>query len=184
MEAIDTRNGYSEPLKLLIHSAQAKEIIGPAGSIIKEICKNSGNAKIKVHSSTDTEKSQPHTIVTIDGALEAKENAAAKVYEVLSKQNTLERRRSRSPERRDNIILFITVPNTLVARLIGKSGEHIRSLMQKARCYMSFQQAPCENVRTPEGELARLCTFSGSPATVCRGIQMLLEKIARFESNN
>ena len=42
---------------MLINSTQAKELIGPKGKIIKDICQNSGNAKIKVHSDSDTEKS-------------------------------------------------------------------------------------------------------------------------------
>jgi transcription antitermination factor NusA-like protein len=80
----------------------------------------------------------------------------------------------------------ITVPDSLVARLIGRKGEKVKIINDACGCHLSFQrpvslmQHPYE-LKTPQGQLARMCTFKGTPSTIADGLKMLLDQIIRLE---
>jgi transcription antitermination factor NusA-like protein len=76
----------------------------------------------------------------------------------------------------------MTVPDELVGRLIGRSGDNIKSLMEKCRCNIKFEKSPCRDLKTPEGGTARLCTFTGTTSKVATGVKILLENIAKLEN--
>ena len=129
LEAVEVVLGTPSPtLAVLILSSQARALIGPGGAIIREIRKEAGNAKIKVHCDTHTEKAQQYTKVTVEGPSHSKIFAATKIYEKLYKQHS-HRTRSRSPRSRDTVRIFGAVPQAMVARLIGKNSDSIRALM-------------------------------------------------------
>ena len=167
-------------IKMLIFSSLVKELIGPQGSIIKDIAKKAGNAKIKVLSDSEMEKSQEFTIVNIDGALESKEEAATKIYELLDKGDKPSPRPS-TPED-DDLRIYVSVPDQYVARLIGKNGENVKAIMSKAKCKISFQKIPLQDSKNFDGEKTRMCFFSGTSACISKGVKLLLEQILKLES--
>ncbi|CAG9334354.1 unnamed protein product [Blepharisma stoltei] len=190
LEAIETTCSPISDLlvRMLIPTQMVKELIGPQGSIIKEISKKSGGAKIKVMCDTETEKMQDFTIVTIDGSRDLKQEAAIRIYEVISrghKPSSPSSRRSRgyspSPPT-DNVSIFVTVPDALVSRLIGRNGDNVKGMMSRSRSQMSFQKQPSTELKTPENDKARLCTFTGSSSSIARGIKTLLDQIIKLES--
>ena len=167
-------------IKMLIYSSMVKELIGPQGSIIKDISKKAGNAKIKVLSDSEMEKSQEFTIVNIDGSLEAKAEASFKIYEILDKGKKITP--PGTPED-EELRVYVSVPDQYVARLIGKSGENVKAIMNKAKCKISFQKATSIELRTTEGEKVRMCFVSGNSTSISRGVKLLLEQIVKLESN-
>lgn len=178
--ALGTSGALEQTLKILILSTHVKELIGPQGSIIKDISKKAGNAKIKVLSDSETEKNQEFTIVNIDGSLESKQEAACKIYEVLYKGEKL-MPRPYTPDD-DELKIFVSVPDQYVARLIGKNGENVKAIMSKAKCKISFQKAPIAELRSTEGEKIRMCFVSGNSYSISRGVKLLLEQISKLES--
>lgn len=170
-------------IRMLIPSNIVKELIGPSGTTIKNISSKSGGATIRVLSDTESEKLNPYTIVTIDGPLEVKENAAMNIFEILDKPTTSSPPRkhySKSPEP-EPISFFATVPDSLVAKLIGRNGDNVKSMMNKAKCKISFQKSATQSLKTPEGESARLCYFKGTPDNLSAGVKILLENIQKHE---
>ena len=172
---------YNENIiKMLICSSYVKELIGPQGSIIKDISKKSGNAKIKVLSDSETEKNQEFTIVTVDGTLESKQEAAYKVYEILDKSVKYNPKPS-TPDDKE-LKIFVSVPDQYVARLIGRDGENVKAIMSRSRCKISFQKASVSEIRSFEGERTRMCFVSGNSSCISKGVKLLLEQIAKLES--
>lgn len=169
-----------QTLRMLILSSHVKELIGPQGSIIKDISKKAGNAKIKVLSDSETEKNQEFTIVNIDGSNEAKQEAASKVYELLGKSDKASPKLS--PEE-EELKIFVSVPDQYVARLIGRNGENVKAIMKSAKCKISFQKAPASDIRFNEGEKIRMCYVSGNSSSIAKGVKLLLEQISKLEAS-
>ena len=181
IDVFDRNLGNSEQtLRMLILSSHVKELIGPQGSIIKDISKKAGNARIKVLSDTETEKNQEFTIVNIDGSNDAKIEASCKVYELLGKSD----RNSPRPSSEDEELkIFVSVPDQYVARLIGRSGENVKAMMKSAKCKISFQKAPVSEFRNNDGEKIRLCYVSGNSSSISKGVKLLLEQISKLEAS-
>jgi transcription antitermination factor NusA-like protein len=94
---------------------------------------------------------------------------------------------SRLPDYDDSpMAANITVPDSLVSRLIGRNGEKVKIINDASGCHLSFQrpvrlrQHPYE-LKTPQGHLARMCTFKGTPSTIADGLKMLLDQILKLE---
>lgn len=185
LEAVETTCSPISDLyiRMLISTTSVKELIGPQGSTIKEIAKKSGGAKIKVMCDNENEKAQEYTIVTIEGSRELKIEAALRVYESISKSvKPPSPRRERTPSPSlDSISIFVTVPDMLVSRLIGRNGENVKGMMSRSRSQMSFQKQASDSLKTPESEKARLCTFVGSSRSISRGVKTLLDQIVKLE---
>jgi transcription antitermination factor NusA-like protein len=181
IEALEVITPNEQTLRLLIASTHVKELIGPQGSIIKEISRKAGNAKIKVLSDSKIEKCQDFTIVNIDGTMEARQEAACKVYELLGKNEKTQSRQN-SPDE-EELKIFVSVPDQYVARLIGRSGENVKAIMGKAKCKISFQKAPVGEIRAGEGERVRMCYVSGNSSSISKGVKLLLEQIAKLDAN-
>ena len=72
--------------------------------------------------------------------------AEAVISELEGKNNwdKPQRNRTRSPPRRPEVktreetSMNVTVPEKLVARLIGKRGDNVKNIMQKTGCRISF----------------------------------------------
>jgi len=98
--------------------------------------------------------------------------------------------RPRSPPRRkQGSSINITVPNHLVARLIGRSGENVKNIMNKTGCSISFMREVSStqdyaDVKTPEGSVARICTFRGSPSSIADGLKVLLDQVSNIEKQD
>lgn len=86
-------------------------------------------------------------------------------------------RRENSPRRAKQSSINITVPETLVARLIGKNGENIKNIMHKSNSNISFQKQEQPDIKTPDGGPARICTLKGTPNSIADGLKILLDQV-------
>jgi predicted PilT family ATPase len=82
-----------------------------------------------------------------------------------------------SPRRPKQSSINITVPEILVARLIGKNGENIRNIMHKSNSNISFMKQEQSEIKTPDGVPARICTLKGTPNTISDGLRILLDQV-------
>ena len=82
-----------------------------------------------------------------------------------------------SPKRNKQSSINITVPESFVARLIGKNGENIKNIMHKSNTNISFQKQEQAEIKTPDGGAARICTLKGSPTNIADGLKILLDQI-------
>lgn len=120
------------PLRLVVHSDMVGAIIGKSGNTIKEITKES-KARIDVlrnegsgprhHVSTSSSSSSMDKVVNIFGATDHCVKACAKIIQVI-------RDEARSMERsHQDFPLRILAHNSLVGRVIGKSGINVKRIM-------------------------------------------------------
>ena len=66
---------------MLIPSNLVTKIIGAGGCMIREISQKSGGANIRIHSSKDMDRDLPEIVVTIEGSLQCKKEAACLIIE-------------------------------------------------------------------------------------------------------
>lgn len=85
--------------------------------------------------------------------------------------------RRESPKRLKQSSINITVPEALVARLIGKNGENIKNIMHKSNSNISFQKQEQADIKTPDGNAARICTLKGTPTNIADGLKILLDQV-------
>jgi transcription antitermination factor NusA-like protein len=76
----------------------------------------------------------------------------------------------------------VAVPRALVGRLIGKSGENVKALKGKSGCHINFQQQNLKEVKTADGQEARVCTMTGPSGAIALGVRLLWEQILKFET--
>lgn len=88
-------------------------------------------------------------------------------------------RSDRSDRDSEGLNVQITVPDVLVSRLIGRNGDNVKSIMNKAGCNISFQQKSSEDLRMPDGAEARLCTFKGNSTAISTAVKLLVEQIIK-----
>ena len=68
----------------------------------------------------------------------------------------------------------------MVARLIGKKGEHVKNMIDKSCCSITFHKN-YEGCLTPEGEKARLCTLKGNASAIAIAVRIILEQVSKLE---
>jgi predicted RNA-binding protein YlqC (UPF0109 family) len=129
----------------------------------------------------------------ISGSKRSKIEALSVVLEVIEDGRTSSpprkaSPRARSPKRQSPPLLStnITVPDVLVARLIGRNGEYVRSINERYGCNISFQKPVSVtqtdfDIKMQDGRQARICTFKGSPSSISDGLKVLLERIVKLE---
>jgi predicted PilT family ATPase len=91
--------------------------------------------------------------------------------------------REASPKRTKQSSINITVPEPLVARLIGKNGENIRNIMHKSSSNISFQKQEQSDIKTPDGGPARICTLKGTPTSIADGLKILLDQVVSLSKH-
>lgn len=126
-----------------------------------------------IESKTRTELKLEGEVLSVEGSERGQREA---VMEVLKMKG---RKRSRSP-REERVTTSVTVPDSMVARLIGRKGDHVRVMMDKSGCSITFHKKP-EGVKTPEGEIGRLCTLRGTTFAISVAVKTLLEEINKLE---
>jgi transcription antitermination factor NusA-like protein len=64
------------------------------------------------------------------------------------------------------------VPDELVSRLIGKSGENVRQIMSRTRTRITFfKKEDNPNVPAASRESGRVCTIEGNEREVSEAIE-------------
>ena len=82
IEMCKTTDG-PKPLNLYIPSYAIVKIIGPKGSLIKELSHNSGGAKIIILGDKNSTKDQKNTKVVIEGTFDSKRFAVLSLFELI-----------------------------------------------------------------------------------------------------
>lgn len=163
---------------MLIPSQEVNRLIGTQGTFVKELSQRS-NTKIRVLSDKHSERIYPETVVAVSGKSSSQEDAAQLIFEHLEKLKETSKRRSVSPKR-NKIQVNITVPDRLVAQLIGREGQSVRNLRDMSGCGINFHKN-YEGLKTPEGDDARLCTLWGSSNAISSAVRIILELIQKLE---
>jgi hypothetical protein len=156
-------------IRLLISNSCFKSV----NNCIKEI---SLKTSCKIRASVELDEH----IVTIEGPLSNKKDAVLLIFQSLKDGESVHRKPSPSPRRDSNISVDVTVPDRMVARLIGKKGEHVKNMIDKSGCSITFHKT-YEGCLTPEGEEARLCTLKGNTSAIAIAVRIILEQVSKLE---
>jgi hypothetical protein len=132
-----------------------------------------------------SERYQEGKIIFISGPRRFKLDAIKLLISKGERRRSVERRsprresprRENSPRRAKQSSINITVPEALVARLIGKNGENIKNIMHKSSSNISFQKQEQPDIKTPDGGPARICTLKGTPNSIADGLKILLDQV-------
>lgn len=167
----DIQSARDESIRLLISANCFKNLKYSLDEISFQT-----SCKIKVLSEIDEH------IITIDGLLKGKKEAVLMIFRNLKEGESVKRKSSDSP-RRDNITTVdVTVPDRMVARLIGKKGEHVKNMIDKSGCSITFHKL-FEGYLTPEGDNARLCTLKGNTSAISIAVRIILEQVSKLEDD-
>ena len=132
-----------------------------------------------------TDKYGDAKILTILGSRRSKYDAIKLFFQRMDTRRRSPERRSPkresvrrdSPKRPKQSSINITVPESVVARLIGKNGENIKNIMHKSNSNISFQKQEQTDIKTPDGSAARICTLKGTPTNIADGLKILLDQV-------
>ena len=102
------------------------------------------------------------------------------LFKLLEDGENVKRKPSVSPRRDNTTTVDVTVPDRMVARLIGRKGEHVKNMIDKSGCSITFHKL-FEGCLTPEGEDARLCTLKGNTSAVSIAVRIILEQVNKLE---
>jgi transcription antitermination factor NusA-like protein len=126
-------------------------------------------------------------VLELQGTERAKLEAASLVIEQASLESTvLKQPVVRTEHDGSSMTMNVTVPNSLVARLIGRNGDKVKSINDQCGCHLSFQKpVSCKQaayeLKTPQGQDARMCTIKGTPSSISEGLKVLLDRIIKLE---
>lgn len=119
-------------------------------------------------------------LLELNGSEKAKLDAITLIMERIAAD--IPKKPSTRPDQDSNVMsMNVTVPDALVARLIGRNGDNVKSINDRCGCNLSFQKPPPYELKTPRGQTARMCTFKGSPTSISEGLRMLLDRIVKLE---
>lgn len=164
----DIQSNRDESIKLLISSAGYKQL----SYHIKDI-QNTTSCRLRANSEND------EYVLLIDGNPNSKKEAVMMIFRVI-KDGDGSKRKSPSPRKDISTCVDVTVPDRMVSRLIGKKGEHVKNMIDKSGCSITFHKI-FEGVLTPEGEDARLCTLKGNTSSISIAVRIILEQVSKLE---
>ena len=119
-------------------------------------------------------------ILVIEGSSSGKKDAVFMIFKMLEDGESIRRKHSPSPRRENSTTVDVTVPDRMVARLIGRKGEHVKNMIDKSGCSITFHKI-FEGCLTPEGEDARLCTLKGNTSAISIAVRIILEQVNKLE---
>jgi len=127
-------------------------------------------------------REQDEIVLELKGSEKAKLEAATLLMERIATEMPSPKKNPARADHESNVMAMnVTVPDSLVARLIGRNGDKVKSINDRCGCNLSFQKPPPYELKTPQGQPARMCTFKGSPASISEGLKMLLDRIIKLE---
>jgi hypothetical protein len=164
----DIQSSRDECIRLLISNSNYRSLYEK----FKDI-QNTSSSKIRAVSEND------EYVINIDGPADSKKQAIMNMFRVMKDGNG-SKRKSDSPRKDTSIAVDVTVPDRMVSRLIGKKGEHVKNMIDKSGCSITFHKN-FEGVFTPEGEEARLCTLKGNTGSISIAVRTILEQVSKLE---
>lgn len=157
------------PLRLLVASEMVGAIIGRQGSTIRQITQNS-RARVDVHRKDNVGSLEK--AITIYGNPENCTSACKRILEVMQQEanNT----------NKGEICLKILAHNNLIGRIIGKSGNTIKRIMQDTDTKITVSSINDIN----SFNLERIITVKGSIDNMSRGESQISAKLRQSYEND
>ncbi|XP_016976664.1 insulin-like growth factor 2 mRNA-binding protein 1 isoform X2 [Drosophila rhopaloa] len=164
------------PLRILVQSEMVGAIIGRQGSTIRTITQQS-RARVDVHRKENVgslEKS-----ITIYGNPENCTNACKRILEVMQ-QEALSTNKGELPLENSEICLKILAHNNLIGRIIGKSGNTIKRIMQDTDTKITVSSINDIN----SFNLERIITVKGLIENMSRAENQISTKLRQSYEND
>ncbi|XP_050043127.2 insulin-like growth factor 2 mRNA-binding protein 1 isoform X1 [Dermacentor andersoni] len=157
------------PLRILVLSDMVGAIIGRAGGTIRQITQQS-RARVDVHRKENAGSLEK--VITIYGNPENCSTACQKILEVMQQEA--------SNTNRGDVPLKILAHNNLIGRIIGKSGNTIKRIMEQTDTKITVSSLHDGSAL----HLERVITIKGKPEGVCRAEQLVSAKLRQsYESD-
>uniref|UniRef100_A0A131XY52 Putative igf-ii mrna-binding protein imp n=1 Tax=Ixodes ricinus TaxID=34613 RepID=A0A131XY52_IXORI len=157
------------PLRILVLSDMVGAIIGRAGGTIRQITQQS-RARVDVHRKENAGSLEK--VITIYGNPENCSTACQKILEVMQQEA--------SNTNRGEVPLKILAHNNLIGRIIGKSGNTIKRIMEQTDTKITVSSLHDASTLN----LERVITVKGKPEGVCRAEQLISAKLRQsYESD-
>jgi len=157
------------PLRLLVQSDMVGAIIGRQGSTIRQITQQS-RARVDVHRKDNVGSLEK--AITIYGNPENCTNACKRILEVMQQEanNT----------NKGEIVLKILAHNNLIGRIIGKSGNTIKRIMQDTDTKITVSSINDIN----SFNLERIITVKGSIESMSKAENQISSKLRQSYEND
>jgi len=165
------------PLRILVLSDMVGAIIGRSGGTIRQITQQS-RARVDVHrkensGAFDKDEMYSVQVITIYGNPENCSLACQKILEVMQQEanNT----------NRGEVPLKILAHNNLIGRIIGKSGNTIKRIMETTDTKITVSSS-IHDVSSFNFE--RVITIKGKLENICKAEQMISSKLRQSYEND
>ncbi|GFU21187.1 insulin-like growth factor 2 mRNA-binding protein 3 [Nephila pilipes] len=165
------------PLRILVLSDMVGAIIGRSGGTIRQITQQS-RARVDVHrkensGAFDKDEMYSVQVITIYGNPDNCSLACQKILEVMQQEanNT----------NRGEVPLKILAHNNLIGRIIGKSGNTIKRIMETTDTKITVSSS-MQDVNTFNFE--RVITIKGKLDNICKAEQMISSKLRQSYEND
>ncbi|CAG2168380.1 unnamed protein product, partial [Oppiella nova] len=158
------------PLRILVLSDMVGAIIGRSGGTIRQITQQT-RARVDVHRKDNAGALEK--VITIYGNPENCSEACLKILEVMQTEanNT----------NRGEIPLKILAHNNLIGRIIGKSGNTIKRIMEQTDTKITVSSSIHD---ANSFNLERIITIKGSLENICRAESMISQRLRQsYESD-
>ncbi|KAK8766295.1 hypothetical protein V5799_006923 [Amblyomma americanum] len=157
------------PLRILVLSDMVGAIIGRAGGTIRQITQQS-RARVDVHRKENAGSLEK--VITIYGNPDNCSTACQKILEVMQQEA--------SNTNRGDVPLKILAHNNLIGRIIGKSGNTIKRIMEQTDTKITVSSLHDGSAL----HLERVISIKGKPEGVCRAEQLVSAKLRQsYESD-
>ncbi|XP_048488874.1 insulin-like growth factor 2 mRNA-binding protein 1 isoform X3 [Plutella xylostella] len=163
------------PLRLLVQSDMVGAIIGRQGSTIRLITQQS-RARVDVHRKDNVGSLEK--AITIYGNPENCTNACKRILEVMQQEATNTNKGDESSS--SEICLKILAHNNLIGRIIGKSGNTIKRIMQETDTKITVSSIN----DISSFNLERIITVKGSIENMAKAESMISAKLRQSYEND
>ncbi|XP_055302238.1 insulin-like growth factor 2 mRNA-binding protein 1 isoform X3 [Sitodiplosis mosellana] len=158
------------PLRLLVQSDMVGAIIGRQGSTIRQITQQS-RARVDVHRKDNVGSLEK--AITIYGNPENCTNACKRILEVMQQEAV-------NTNKGSEIVLKILAHNNLIGRIIGKSGNTIKRIMQDTDTKITVSSINDIN----SFNLERIITVKGSIDSMSKAENQISSKLRQSYEND
>ena len=151
------------PLRILVLSDMVGAIIGKSGGTIRQITQET-RARVDVHRKENT--GSPEKVITIYGNPDNCSKACRRIVEVMTDEaaNTTNQ----------EVVLKILAHNSLIGRIIGKSGNTIKRIMEETNTKIAVSSSMHDSASF---HLERIITIKGTVDEMCRAEQQISSKL-------
>ena len=165
------------PTRMLVPSMYVGAIIGKGGESIRAITQKS-RARIDVHRKDNpgaTEKA-----ITINGTPEACNGAVAAILDIVREEDKNARMQA-GTWRDDEMPLKILAHNSLIGRLIGKDGRHLKAVQEKVDTKIAISNSMAD---MHQYNAERVIAIQGDSGKCVEAEMMLMEKLRACYEND